>query len=151
MPPKWDSRFFTASTTWEAQCLLIVSNETQKVFTMVHDVLRHVIPTTFQIVFVTKILPRFASITALGGTHQDSSRLAVLVLLFSLLNSSSRYSEDPLHPFKKPSSPLERLLLYPIHNSILPTLIFFIAPTTAWNYIIYLYSLSASPTRIHRS
>ena len=57
-----------------------VSNETQKVFTMIRDVQRHVIPTTFQIVSAT--LPRFASITALGGTHQDSSCLAVLALLF---------------------------------------------------------------------
>ena len=57
-----------------------VSNETQKVFTMIRDVQRHVIPTTFQIVSAT--LPRFASNTALGGTHQDSSCLAVLALLF---------------------------------------------------------------------
>ena len=59
-----------------------VSNETQKLFTMIHDVQHHVIPTTFQIVSATKTLPPFASITALGGTHQDSSCLAVLALLF---------------------------------------------------------------------
>lgn len=79
----------------------IMSQMKPKIFTVVHNVLHHLIPTTFQTVFATKPLPCFTSITvALGRIH-----LVVLVLLFSLLlNSSSRYSQDSLHPFRKPSA-----------------------------------------------